>query len=654
MLALMLAVVLGIQDGKVHRSGDSLQEIPVGSFRVRGHVADVMRRFFENRIFSDYAKTKVWKEARDAFANPDDDTFRPPSGMWKGEFWGKLMLSACRVAEYAHDAELKRFLHEEALRLLAYQRKDGYLGTYVDERFVSPRPKAETDRMGLAWSSMNWNLWCRKYTLWGLLACWRLTGDRRILDAAGRAMDQQIRMLEEMGVRLCDTGTSTMRGLPPCSILKPLLWLHHDTHDGRYLEYAQEIYGYFSDGVSRTPQFRSLLDSGRRLWDWYPDENGRWGKAYEMMSCLDGMLELHRTTGREEILAVVRGMRERIRRDESNPCMSVGANDQFWGAVRMPNGVSEPCDVIHWMRLNHDLWMATGESEYVDALETTFYNAFLASVRPDGKWAARAIRSHGRHFPAPAQSGMRYQHCCVNNIPRGFMDVVQTIAATNHAGHVYLALYHDSDFSVGDTSISVSGNYPIRDSVKVLVRAKRETVLSLRVPRWCGRMTVNGTPVGEDDSAGGWTRISVPAGESVCSLGFHMSARIVPIPPERGGDFPDAKSRKTALHAWSRVSGEDDIVRAFRHSPALQVMRGPLLLAKSIKLGGPEGSVFESALKDGDGWKVVAVEQAAESVWGRWMLEFRNGQRAHSVDACDYSSAATWDGRSLEFNSFFE
>ena len=237
---------------------------------------------------------------------------------------------------------------------------------------------------------------------------------------------------------------------------------------------------------------------------------------------------------------------------------------------------------------------------------------------------------------------------------KGFMDVVQTIAATNHAGHVYLALYHDSDFSVGDTSISVSGNYPIRDSVKVLVRAKRETVLSLRVPRWCGRMTVNGTPVGEDDSAGGWTRISVPAGESVCSLGFHMSARIVPIPPERGGDFPDAKSRKTALHAWSRVSGEDDIVRAFRHSPALQVMRGPLLLAKSIKLGGPEGSVFESALKDGDGWKVVAVEQAAESVWGRWILEFRNGQRTHSVDACDYSSAATWDGRGLEFNSFFE
>ena len=68
MLALILAVVLDIQDGKVHRSGDSLQEIPVGSFRVRGHVADVMKGFFENRIFSDYAKTRVWKEARDAFA----------------------------------------------------------------------------------------------------------------------------------------------------------------------------------------------------------------------------------------------------------------------------------------------------------------------------------------------------------------------------------------------------------------------------------------------------------------------------------------------------------------------------------------------------------------------------------------------------------
>ena len=97
-----------------------------------------------------------------------------PWGMWKGEFWGKLMISACRVAEYAHDESLKQFLHAEALRLVALQRPDGYLGTYVNPDYVLPlgydASSYTTTTKKAPWC---WNLWCRKYTMWGLLANWQ-------------------------------------------------------------------------------------------------------------------------------------------------------------------------------------------------------------------------------------------------------------------------------------------------------------------------------------------------------------------------------------------------------------------------------------------------------------------------------------------------
>ena len=114
----------------------------------------------------------------------------------------------------------------------------------------------------------NWNGWCRKYTRWGLLACWRLTGEKALLTAAARAADNQMAIMRRLKLKLCDTGTATMRGLPPCSILKPLLWLYQDTGNAAYLDYAREIVGYFFDGESRAPQFAAKLAASQPLCEW--------------------------------------------------------------------------------------------------------------------------------------------------------------------------------------------------------------------------------------------------------------------------------------------------------------------------------------------------------------------------------------------------
>lgn len=135
---------------------DRLTPVAPGHARLAGPVGEKLDRFLDHRVRGDFAKKVIFPEARAAFEKPDDDTFNHPAewerpfGMWKGEFWGKLMISACRTAALKNDRALKEWLHEEALRLIALQRPDGYLGTYADPEYVQPQDWQKVGEIGRA------------------------------------------------------------------------------------------------------------------------------------------------------------------------------------------------------------------------------------------------------------------------------------------------------------------------------------------------------------------------------------------------------------------------------------------------------------------------------------------------------------------------
>ena len=313
---------------------DALVAPELKNTRVQGPIGAKFDTFMHERCLSDFARNVVVREAREAFAHPDDDVYQAPVGMWKGEFWGKLMISSARVAQYQDDPEFRSFLRDEAHRLMKFQKPDGYLGTYVNPEFVCPGD-IEAAKKTMGWAcDWCWNLWCRKYTMWGLLMIYKTTGDREILAAADRAMTQQIEMLRRMNVKLCDTGTSAMVGMPSCSVLKPLVMLYRETGKPLFLDYAKEIVSYWDRPGNPKPNFFPNAATGRPLNEWYPDNVGRWGKAYEMMSCLDGVLEYYRLTGEARCLEMVKQMQAILWSTERNLVESVGYNDQFVGASR--------------------------------------------------------------------------------------------------------------------------------------------------------------------------------------------------------------------------------------------------------------------------------------------------------------------------------
>ena len=638
--ALLAVVCLACAVDLSGATRDALVAPDLKNCRVDGAIGAKFDRFIYERCLSVYARNVIFREARDAFAHPDDDICTAPIGTWKGEFWGKLMLSSARVAEYQDDAAFKEFLRQEAHRLMRYQKPDGYLGSYVNPEFVCAVDRMLAEKANGWGCDFCWNLWCRKYTTWGLVAAARLTGDREILAAADRLMAQQIEMLRRLGVKLCDTGTTAMVGLPSCSILKPLIWLYQDTGKVLFLDYAKEIVSYWDRPGNPAPNFFANVDSGKPMHEWYPSRLGSWGKAYEMMSCLDGVLEYYRVTGERRCLEMVSRLQEMLWTHERNLVESVGYNDQFVGATRLINGASEPCDAIHWIRLNFDLYLITGDVRYVNAIEPAFYNALLAGVYRDGRWGARQVRSAGRHVPGDAQCGLRLQHCCVNTMPRSFMDIAQLGATQEADGTTRVNLYNPFTTDFSNVCVKVVGDYrygdfPTSDRVTVELDARCDVRVRFRLPPWSKTVCFQRLPEEKSESVPSdkaWHDVVVKAGRTAIRVRFDMSPRIEPPRAPIGDELVE----KYAFRRWCQ-SGED-MTKYYRTTPAARLYLGPLLLAKSKNVGDGEDDIFRTCL-NGGGWAVRLERMPNPHVQAAWRAAVTRGDETYETNVCDFPSA---------------
>ncbi|MGN0853795.1 MAG: beta-L-arabinofuranosidase domain-containing protein [Kiritimatiellia bacterium] len=606
------------------RAPDAMETPALRDVRLKGPAADKMNAFIRARMCSAFARQEIFGEARRAFETRDDD-IRGHGGLWRGEFWGKLMFGTARVADHLQDPALLAFVRAECHRLMKLQDKDGYLGSYADRELVAIDDPEATRRI-YGWLPC-WNLWNRKYAIWGMLMAYKATGDRDILVSVERQMDQWIGMLHRRGLKLYETGTSGMNGLPSMSILKPLLMLYAETGRQAYLDYAKEMLPDWDRADGACPNFFRNAARDQPLATWYPEPH-HWGKCYEMMSCLDGLLEFHRVTGDGRALETVRLIRDNLARTEANPFGGVGFGDKFVGAARQLNALSEVCDAIHWIRLNLDLFEITGDGTYMDSVETAYFNNFLPGVFRRGDYGAFFIRGNCRH-ELQFQCGLAYNHCCVNNVPRSWMDVAEGAVTRDRDGVFHVNLYQDAEVTLAGAKIEISGGYPVGNVVTV--KAPERAKLKFRQPGWCAKMDVARVAVG------------------VYTVTFDMPARLV----ER--DLPSAPAAPPtaglALWMYNRYSDNKpreagrDVLLHYRKTPAATLWRGPLLLAKAKRVGAAEAEIFAPETVNLKGYRPVLTalpDEAAKEmgVWGAWRLELaKPGAAPVRVNVCDFMSA---------------
>lgn len=635
---------------------DAVKTIPLGFVFLCGSVGRKFDKVIFERISSPYAHEKIFGEAESAFEKCEDDA-NAPLGMWRGEFWGKQIISACRCCRYNGDVKLKNFIRSSVNRVLSLRRSDGYLGTYKNERQIFRASVKEVQRItGWNWEcDWTWNIWCRKYTLWGLLEAYELLGDEEILSACENFANQLIDMLDDMQAKICETGT--FFGLPSGSVMKPMLILYRQTGNKKYLNFALEIASEWKDNSTRCCKIIkcALEDKPIHLWNYDTNDinaasKGNCGglrekrryedshKAYEMMSCFDGLCELYRITGDEEYYSATVHFWNLLIKYEYNPLFSVGYNDIFINAANYQTAITELCDVIHFMRLAGELYKLSGNAMYLDYFEAAFYNPFMAGVTRDGTWGARGVRGIESNMYDNGQSGFVHNHCCVDNMPRGFANMAE-LAAAQKDGDLYINFYNCADVNFDGAKIHISDGYLQNLQVRIDVESDRERLLYLRIPSWSqsAKVTV-GTELHEVGS-GKYFAIAIRQGITNIVVDFDKTVRLIK------GDynykfFPITEYMKSRyISSSAGVKLHDDAIIADNRA---RVCVGPSLLALSRDFGASVDDIKKNHGICAKSVTAVALPEpnlqgGADAVFN---VSFYTDNGDFTLKMCNFSSAA--------------
>jgi hypothetical protein len=270
-----------------------------GTVQIQGWLGRKLELCLTNRVMAQEID-KVVKPFRD---RPDGD-----SG-YRCEFWGKWFTSAALGYAYQPTREHRAILDQAVQALLATQTPDGYIGTYDAGH-----------HLGM------WDVWDRKYVLLGLIASYDQTGHPAALAGARRAADC---LLAEAGpgkVRLADTGVDVLKGLAPSSVLEPIVLLYQRTGAKRYLDFANDLVAQWSQPSKFAPHGMRLLEDALAG---VPPRKIDSPKAYEMMSCFEGVCELYRATGNRKYLEAAVKFGHAVR-DTERMINGSGSNQELW------------------------------------------------------------------------------------------------------------------------------------------------------------------------------------------------------------------------------------------------------------------------------------------------------------------------------------
>ena len=625
---------------------------PCTDTRLLGRVGDSADACLRARAYSDWSRGPMYEECVNSFRTHWDDT--DGRAGWQNEYWGKTMLCFAGAVAYTHDPSLRDWVLARAHEFVEeFQKPNGYLSTYSHEDFLRNNPDNPDAR-----THWCFNVWGRKYTFWALIELHKATGDAKCLAAAVKMADHLIAQLSRLGLTIDKTGS--WNGISSMSILRPMLELYRLTDDGRYLAFASDIVRAM-DAEPNTPA-SIIRDAFRKepIASWYPLPTF-WAKAYEILSCLEGLVEYYRVTGEKRVFDAVMAWHRHLTDEELNPMGSAGYFDHFLNAAAHVNGITELCDVVHWIRLNRELLLLTGDAKYADLIEEAFLNAFLAGVWRDGRWGAHIIRSHGtRHLSAPAQTGMQLHQCCPDNMMRSYFDYAATQVARASDGALCVMLYTDGKVLDGGDTVEISGGYPWADGpVTVKATLAKAGKVRFRVPQWSRGATLLLSACSQN--AAGWLEVAAAAGDNAWTLHFDMAPRLVewtgreeeipPSPQENNDEIPEY-----TVHFMEWYTPE--MADLSRREPAMRVMRGPLVLAKGRLAGtSREETLFASTLRE-QGWRAAALRPAEHTVANAgvaqcWTLVLERGDDTREIPVADYASVSYIDDPAYWFSLWF-
>lgn len=516
------------------------------------------------------------------------DNFALAGGLIKGEHQGdfsfddtdpyKIIEGASYSLAVQYDPKLDLYLDSVITLISAAQEPDGYLTTCVTNKCT---------RLSGWWGSSRWEkvnsheLYNCGHLYEAAVAHYKATGKRTLLDVALKNADLICNVfgLEEGQIKYPS-------GHP--IIEMALVKLYNITGEEKYLEKAR----YFVDEAGR-------LSNGRKPGIYSQDhlpvmeQEEIVGHAVRAGYFYSGVTDVASLQQDEELFGAVKRVWDNMADKKLFIIGGIGSRPQGEGfgpeyELNNFNNYCETCASIANVYWNHRMFLATGESKYVDVLERALYNGLIAGVSLSGDkfFYDNPQASHGVHERAPWFGCA----CCPGNVTR-FMASIPGYMYAHHKNDIYVNLYAEGNGTVdlGNNKVDLvqQTQYPWEGEIKITVNPEQtgQFKMLFRIPGWAENKPVPSDLYHYVDNAKPEIKVSV-------------NGRSVKLKKERGYAAVEREWKtgdEITLHF-------DMPVRRVQANPAvrfdkglLSMERGPIVYALE-GIDQPEDYVFDMVI----------------------------------------------------------
>jgi DUF1680 family protein len=367
--------------------------------------------------------------------------------------------------------------------VVAVQESSGYLNTYYqdDRKSLRMLPQAQTTGHEL------YNI---GHMLQGAIAYYRATGDRKLLDAGIRFVDDFL--IPNYGPV---PKKPIVSGHP--EIEMGLIELYRITGDKRQLDLA----GYILQGDARIelPERRTIyMFSGTP----FTARTKMQGHAVRAMYACCGATDYYLETGDAAYLRTLNTLWNDMTTTKMYVTGGVGSRsdgEAFGDAYELPNfrAYGESCAAIGNMMWNWRMLAVTGDAKFTDVIERALYNGINSGMSLDG-----TLYCYRNPLAFDPSTGDKIRNpwydvtCCPPNLERTFGSLPGYFYSTSADG-IYAHLYDNSELNwhlengVG-LKVVQKTSYPWDGNVEITVTPAEATEFTfyVRIPGWADHAQV--------------------------------------------------------------------------------------------------------------------------------------------------------------------
>lgn len=569
------------------------------NFQYNGFVDEAYRFVMENQLL----KPDLWKKFVNQFRTDADIA----NFGWRGEYWGKTMRGASLCYSYTKDDNLYDILAETVKDMIESGDDSGRISTYNVEKEFN-----------------GWDMWCRKYVMLGMEYFYEICKDdelkNSIISSLRAQADYIIKKIGAEDDKTDITATTNLwRGVNSSSILEAFVRLYSLTDDEKYLDFARYIIDLGACEVENI--FALALENGLFPYQ-YPVT-----KAYELISCFEGLMEYYIVTGDEKCKAAVINFADKILESDFTVIGCCGCTEELFdhSSVRQANTTNsdfsqETCVTVTVMKFMSRVYRITGDPKYVDAFETSFYNAYLGTFNTEGyvdldtrvntpecimdpmpfdsysplTWGARGTLAGGKQVMADNS----YYGCCACIGSAGVGMLHKTHILANDES-VAINMFIDGTVRTetpdgNSLIITTKTLYPKDGNVEIYIYIEKDEnfEILIRNPYWSKTTTVKVNGISENVSDGYISLKKLWSNGDKIELCFDMRTKVIrPIP--YGSQVLMNKVIWEHNYVVPTFDTEDPLAK--KH---VALRRGPIMLATETRLGNENGEPVDIVISD--------------------------------------------------------